>query len=208
MNTRKVLAGVAGLAATASLLFNAAPAKAADTGVTFTLQQGTLSIAVASPGTIDLGTKTPSGVLSQFSGNLLATTVTDSRNSTVGWTAYASSTDFTKSGGTAGDTIDNANVNISVSAASALTVGGVDKLATSGLFVPTPNGANGDATHGSGVAGGSIAQLVGNVLATDVLTSSLVTANNATTYTPLLTVTVPANTNSGTFSGTVSQTVA
>ena len=208
MNPRKALASVAGVAITASSLLLAAPsAQAADTAVTFNLQQGALSIAVDAPGSVDLGTVNASGALSQFSGNLLPTTVTDNRNSTLGWTAYAYSTDFTTGDGLGGNKIAKANVNISVSAASALTVGGVSKIATTGLFVPTPGGANGDATHGSSVAGGSIAVLAGNVLST-LLNGTLVTANSSTTYTPSLTVTVPADTNNGVYTGTVSQTVA
>lgn len=206
MNLRKAFAVGAGLATAATMLL-AAPAQAGDTAVTFTLQNGTLSVAVASPGSVDLLTKTPSGALSQFTGNLLPTTVTDNRNSTLGWTAYAYSTDFSNGGTGATNTITKSNINITVSAAEVLTVGGISKIATSGLFVPTPGGANGNATHGSGVAGGSICQLAGGVLG-GLLGGSLVTANNSTTYTPLLTVTVPANTNDGTYTGTVSQTVS
>src|SRR5205814_2082965 len=141
----------------ATMLF-AAPAHAADTTVTFNLQNGALSIAVASPGSVALGNKTPTGALAQFTGSLLATTVTDSRNSNLGWTAYSFSTDFTNAtyatSNAAADKITKANINVSVSAADSLTVGGISKIATSGLFVPTVGGANGDATHGSSVAGG------------------------------------------------------
>src|SRR4051812_17973514 len=88
MNLRKALAIGAGLATAATMLL-AAPAHATlgtgDTQVTFNLVNGLLSIQVSGTQIKNLGNETPSGTLANFTGDLLATTVTDSRNSLAGY---------------------------------------------------------------------------------------------------------------------------
>src|SRR3954465_15942265 len=120
MKIRSLVASAAAFAISAGGLFAAAPAHAAgDTAVTFTLSAGTLSIDVASAPK-DLGTVSPDAVLSTVAGDLNATTVTDQRNSLAGWTTYAYSSAFARSGGGATD-IPAANVNIAIPAESTLS---------------------------------------------------------------------------------------
>src|SRR4051794_37765639 len=109
MNLRKALAGLAAVAVGTTMLL-AAPAHTVDhtgdTTVTFTLVNGTLSIAVSgsnasTAATKSLGSLTPDGVTSQVSGDLLSTTVTDNRNSLATiYTVSANCDDFTGSGNT------------------------------------------------------------------------------------------------------------
>ena len=185
-----------------------------DTTVTFTLSNGSLSVAVAD-GAVDLGTKTPNS-LNQISGNLDATTVTDNRNSTTGWTAYSYSDDFAKSGGGATIPDDNVNVSVSLANAASATVQGTNltALQIAGIFTPTPGGAAGNATHsdgGSTVDGGSIGVLVSASLTTLLQSLPLGLgggANHTFSFTPTITITVPADTPNGTYSGIVYQTVS
>src|SRR5438270_10414997 len=117
MNLRKALAIGAGLATAATMLL-ATPAHADQTGntaVTFTLANGSLLIAVsgsnASTAAPDnLGTKTPNGVTSQITGNLISTTVTDSRNTTSGYAVSGNCDPFTATVGGSTVTIPKADV--------------------------------------------------------------------------------------------------
>jgi hypothetical protein len=94
--TRALIAGGAG--AVALLAASALPASAAqsgDTTTTFTLDAGTIDIAVAPSANL------PNGMSGQpfVTGQLGPVTVTDNRGGTVGWTTSAASTVFTRSGG-------------------------------------------------------------------------------------------------------------
>jgi len=138
MKIRSLVASAAAVAISAGGLFAAAPAHAAgDTAVTFTLSGGTLSIDVASA-TKDLGTVSPDSVLSTVAGDLNATTVSDQRNSLAGWTAYAYSTAFARTGGGATD-IPAANVNIAIPLANTLSAnlrgGALDAGQIGSIFV-------------------------------------------------------------------------
>jgi len=89
---------VAGAAVCAAALVAATvqPAAAAgDTGTTFTLTGGTLSVTVAATATLTAGTTTSASV----SGKLGTVTVTDGRTSTTVWSANATSTTFTRDAG-------------------------------------------------------------------------------------------------------------
>ena len=202
MNTRKVLAGVAGLAAAASLLCNAAPASAlpGDTEVTFTLVSGTLSIQVSGDQTVDLGNKTPDGVLAQFTGNLLATTVTDNRNSLAGYTVSANCDDF-EDGGT--NVIEKTNVTVAIPSVTAASVGGDALLDPTDLFVATPGGT------ACGASAGDIGTQLGGSALTNVIAglTGVTSSNHVVTYTPQITVTVPPGTAPATYSSVVYQTV-
>jgi hypothetical protein len=182
----------------------AANAAAGSSSATITVANGLLSISVpdTSGGAVALTTSSNSLTGYTISGNLGSTSVTDNRNSTTGWTAYANSSAFaqTDPGGTG--SIAATNVNIQVPASQVLTqaVGAVSITQGVGtqLFVPTA-GVNGT---GSG-QGGSIGTATTN-LAT--LVGSGLIANNAVTYNPKVTVTVPPNTPDGTYVGTITQT--
>lgn len=214
MKIRSLVASATVVAMSAGGLLAAAPAHAAgDTAVTFTLNAGTLSIDVANAA-VDFQTVTPDAVLSTVSGNLSDTTVTDNRNSLAGWTAYASSTAFARTDGPATD-IPAANVNIAIPATAIVssTLRGVSNASIGTAFVPT-TGTAGNATHGTNndIAGGALGTLAGSDLSAVLsgLTGGLLggTSNNSLTYTPKLTVTIPAGQASGVYTGTVTQTVS
>lgn len=160
----------------------ALPARAAATTTTFTLATGTLSI--SAPASSDLGTgSTGAGTLSAQLGGV---TVTDNRGALLGtWTASVSSTDFTTGGATANETIAKGQVTYWSGLATA----------TSGTAVFTPGQAtalNAQALSASRTAYGA-ASIVGN---------------NSATWNPTLTVNVPAAAVAGTYTGTVTHSVA
>ena len=162
----------------------ASPAQAATTGdttTTFTVQAGALSIAV--PASAAVGSGTPG---SSFSGQLGAVTVTDTRALlTASWTATVSSTDFTTGGGTAAETIAKANVSYWSGLATS----------TSGVGVFTP-----------GQATAVQAQSLSVPRTAFTLTAG--TGNNTAAWNPTLVVSVPAAAVGGTYTGTVTHSVA
>lgn len=204
MIRRKVFAGIA---VAAALLVSASPASAAtsaDTTVTFTLVSGTLAIDVAAS-SINLGNKTPDGITSQFSANLVQTTVTDERNSLSGYTVTANCDNFT---GANSASIAKANVRLAVPAANvgAITVGGstlTDAAQKAALFVPT-------AGTTCGASAGNLASQVGGTALTSAIAglTGVTSSNNVVTYTPQITVTIPPGTTPGAYSSIVYQTVA
>lgn len=209
----------AGLIAVAGAGVLAPTAQAADTVVTFTLTSGTLSISVpsgtdAAPRALSL---TPSVGLTGtvLTGSLgdsgtAVTTVTDNRNVLTGWTAFANASDFTRTldelGATAtSGSIPKSAVNIKVRTADVVSqkLGSATIQTTDStqLFVPVEAGATGGATASAiGIATANVTSLVSTLLQT--------TSNNEVKYNPFLTVTVPPNTPSGTYKGTISQTVS
>ena len=209
MNLRKALAAGVGVVAAATMLF-AAPAHADQTGnttVTFNLQNGSLAVQVlgstaSTAATASLGTVTPDAVTSQISGNLLSTTVTDSRNSLTGYTVSGNCDNFTDGGS---NSIPKANATISIPAVSAGTLGGTTLTGStsttlSQFFVPTPGTA-------CGTSAGSLGTR--ETLTTTILTTlGVLSADNTVTYTPHIVVTIPASTPNATYSSTVYQTAA
>ena len=183
---------------------NAGAATTGSTTATFTVSNGALAIVVPS-GSVALSTSTNtiSGGYT-ISGLLGATTVTDNRNSTAGWTAHANSSDFigTNALSTA-DTIAASAVNMKVLATniSAQSIGATSITQGVGtqLFVPTA-GVQGT---GSG-NGGSIGSTTANIA---TLVGSTLIANNSVTYNPTITVQVPPNTPNDAYTGTITQTV-
>jgi hypothetical protein len=216
----------AGLIATIGGTLLAPAAHAADTTqVTFALTTGTLSVSVdeaggagANLGSVaadDLTTASPT-----VSGNLRATTVTDTRNSTAGWTVSASSTTFNIAdtdpvtpGNQAADSsnaipVANVHIDIPLTEAVNVIVRGVTKVATDGdastlgdAFVPTA---------GTTGAGGAIGSLTSTGLTTilGTLTGGLLggSSNHSLTYTPEASITVPAGRMAGTYTGVITQT--
>lgn len=213
MKHSKLVAAVAGGALMLAGVL-APMASAADDGtiVTFTLTNGSLSI--TAPESKNLGTATagPTGV--RASANLGATTVSDSRNSTAGWSVYASSSDFSNGGA---GTIGKANVTIQIASLTGVTQtinGGTSQPLTSGLFVADSDGTTGDATFDhdannatAAIPGGKIGDLVAAELVSLVGSLGLVGTNHTVTYDPTVTVVVPPDTPDGTYQGTVTQTV-
>jgi hypothetical protein len=165
-----------------SMLALALPARAADTTTTFTLAAGSLSI--SAPVSKDLGTgSTGAGTLSAQLG---AVTVTDTRGALLGtWTASVSSTDFTTGGATANETVAKGQVTYWSGTATA----------SSGTAVFTP----GQATSGNAQALSA---------SRTAYSAAAIVGNNSATWNPTLTVNVPAAAVAGTYSGTITHSVA
>ena len=184
---RTLRAGLTAIVA-ASLLLVALPrvAGAATTGTTtttFTLTGGSLSITV--PGTtVNLGSV--SVAASSVTGQLGTVTVNDGRGLlSGGWTGTALSSKFTTGAATAAETILATNVSYWSGAATATS--GVGTLLGSQL------------TSGAAV--------VINAAQTAFTGGSLV-GNNSASWNPTLVVTIPAAAVVGTYTGTVTHTVA
>ena len=182
MKFRKLFAGAAALAAASSLAL-AGQAQAADTPLEFSLANGLLSVAAPTTKVTLTPPATSTSVLPQFTGNV-ATTVTDERNSLLGWQVSGSVTDFVRTGG--GGSVAASNVLMLIDPDSVL------KNAAAGtVFTPTPA-----AVTGSGVLG---------VMALDI--SPLLGGDNTVSYNLGVTVAVPASTPDGTYTSTLTQTV-
>jgi uncharacterized repeat protein (TIGR01451 family) len=143
---------------------------------TVTVVPGVLSITV--PASADLGTATPGGTVS---GSLGSVQVTDNRAGLTGWTAVASSTDFTTGGGTPAETIPVHDALYLISGFSSTT--------GSATFTRTPT------TNLS-----TSAQAV--VVATNVA------GDNSATWNPLIQVAVPGGAVSGIYSATITNSVS
>jgi hypothetical protein len=172
-------AGTIALVVTAPVAAHAATS--GDTTVTFTVTAGALSITV--PASVDLGSGPPGGTIT---GNMGPVTVTDQRGAlTAAWTATVSSTDFTTGGGTPAETISKSNVSYWSGPATATT--GV------GVFTP-----------------GQLTALLAQSLSVPrtAFTLTLGVGNNSATWNPSLIVNVPAGAVAGTYTGTVTHSVA
>ena len=182
------LAATAGLlTATAAL---AAPAHAACavsdplcSDVSFTVGAGTISLVAPSAATG--GTATVSGSGATVEIPLGATTVTDLRVASPGWSVSATASDFATTGGT----IDKTQAAFSVPADGVATglVGAALCTTRTRKSTPTAVDANGTTTQ--------------------IFRCTQVGVSGAT-YTPVLTVTVPAGSVAGTYTGTVTQSVS
>ena len=173
--------GAAALACTASLV----PAHAAtsgDTTTTFTLTAGNLAISVpasASLGSVATGTGTTSAQLG-------AVQVSDGRGALLGsWTSSVTSTDFTTGGATSNETITKGNADYWSGAATATT--GVGTFTPGELLV-----ANKVALSASRTA----------------FSATVVVGNNTATWNPTMIINVPSAAVAGTYSGTVTHSVA
>ncbi|MFY1620433.1 hypothetical protein [Micromonospora sp. WMMD736] len=178
---RKLLAGVAGIAATLALAGPAAADTTGDTIVTLTVDAaGGLSITV--PATANIGHGVEG---STVTGQLGPVTVLDQRGSlTPNWNATVISTDFTTGGGTSGETIPNINV-LYWSGPATATAGG-------GTFTPgQPTAAQ---------------QVIINVPRT-AMSHTGGTGNNFATWNPTLVVNIPVGTVQGVYTGTVTHSV-
>jgi hypothetical protein len=136
-------------------------------------------LTITAPGSVSIGS-VAAGATS-ISGQIGPVTVTDARGAlNATWTATVTGTDFTTGGGTTPETIGNINVSYSPGSATSTT---------------------GNATFTPG-AGGII-----NVPRT-AFTATAIKGNNSATWNPTLTVTIPTAAVAGTYSGTVTQSVA
>ncbi|WP_157597131.1 autotransporter outer membrane beta-barrel domain-containing protein [Streptacidiphilus rugosus] len=141
---------------------------------------GTLSISI--PATMGLGAASPKGTVSATVGQV---TVSDQRGlSTSTWTASVVATNFTTGGGTAAETISAGQVSYWSGAATT----------TNGTVTVTP---------GQGSA--SAEQPLGSPV---TAFSSSGNGNNSTSWTPTVVVTIPASAVAGTYTGTVTNSVA
>jgi hypothetical protein len=183
MNIRSRLTAVAltsGLAV-AGFAGVAGPAQAANSGstiTTFAITGGALNITVPAS-TVALNTGTVNAGAATAAGQLGSVTVADTRGLLVNsWTTTVSSTTFVTGGASANETVAVANIAYTSGASTAHT--GL------GLFVPTlvPTALGADATY-TGAAG-----------------------NSSTTWNPTLTFTLLSSQVAGTYTGTVTHSVA
>ncbi|HEU5425333.1 MAG TPA: hypothetical protein VFU74_00580 [Actinocrinis sp.] len=176
-------AAIASLLALISLSA-AVPADAASSGgttTTFDVTSGALSASV--PATASLGSGGPG---TSISAQLGAVTITDDRALlTAAWTATATSSSFTTGGGTTPETIAN----------TAISYWSGPATATTGTGTFTPGQANAGA-----------AQAMGAAVTAFALTAGV--GNNVATWNPTIVVTVPAAAVGGTYTGTITHSVA
>jgi hypothetical protein len=160
----------------------ALPAQADDTTTTFTLSAGPLAISV--PASASLGTAATGSA--SLTAQLGAVTVSDTRGALgEDWTATVSSTDFTTGAATSDETIGKGSVAYWSGAATA----------TSGVAVRVP---------------GQLLAVNAQSLSTSrtAFSATATVGNNSTTWNPTLVVTIPAAAVAGTYSGTVTHSVA
>ncbi|BCB83856.1 hypothetical protein Psuf_011690 [Phytohabitans suffuscus] len=159
----------------------AAPAAAAPTGdttTTFSVLAGTLDVVV--PATSTVGTGGAPGT--SIAGQLGTITVDDTRAAAdASWVTTVTSTDFTTGAAGASETVPATDVDYSSGPATATT--------GNGTF--TPSGAA--APIGTGIT---------------AFTHAGGTGNNSAAWNPTLTVNVPLANVSGTYTGTVTHSVA
>jgi hypothetical protein len=146
---------------------------------TVTFAITTAGLTISAPGAVNIGS-VASGSTS-ISGQIGPVTVTDLRGTLGGsWTATVTGTDFTTGTATPAETIPVLNVSYSPGDATSTT--------GTGTFTPGPGG-------------------IINVPRV-AFTGTALTGNNSATWNPTLTVTIPAATVAGTYTGTVTHSVA
>jgi len=148
------------------------------TTATFSIQGGTLSITVPAS-TVNLGTVAAGSLAA--SGSLGDTYVSDQRGSVVAaWTLSASSTNFTTGGATANETVTKGNVSYLAGPSTSVTP------ALAGTFTPTPAVALSSAQVAGAFAGSGV---------------------NTVHWNPLIAFVLSANQTSGTYTGTITQSI-
>ncbi|GAA3737320.1 hypothetical protein GCM10022225_20160 [Plantactinospora mayteni] len=181
--TKALLVSSAAVLAAGLLGSPAAAAPTGDTDVTFELLAGTLDITV--PATADLGTGSPG---SPLDGQLGVVTVTDERASAdASWTATVTSTDFTTGTATASETILASEVDYWSGPATATT--------GNGTFTP-------------GQVNAAAAAPLDNTTPLTAFSHTGGTGNNSAAWNPTLVVNVPLDNEAGTYTGTVTHSVA
>jgi len=180
---RLAVRGAAAAVLAAALLIPAvirpAPAAASDGPTDTSFTVDAGTLTLATPDSADLGTVTIG--TAAVSGQLGAITVTDDRGLASGaWTASVSSTSFTTGAGTPAETIPAANASYAA--------GGATATSGTGTFAPG--------------AGGALNVAEPAFVATDT------TGTTSATWNPTITVTLPAAVVSGTYTGTITHSVA
>ena len=186
MKTRSKLATLAlsSCLAVAGFAGIAGPAHAADTTTTFTLAAAG-GLAVSAPGALALGSVV-TGATTTAAVQLGTVSVTDGRGALLGaWTTSVNSSNFTTGGSTANETISNANADY----------------------------WSGAATAGTGTAVRLPGQLLAaNEVALDIsrtaFSASAVVGNNTAAWNPTVNVNIPAAAVAGSYSGTITHSVA
>ncbi len=159
----------------------ALPAHAASTDTTFSLTAGSLSVSVPSSfalGSASTGTAT-------LSGSLGTVAVTDDRGATLGtWSVSVSASDFTTGGATSNETIAKAQVDYWSGAAT-----------TTGVAVFLP---------------GQAAAINKQALsaARTAYSASAVVGNNTASWSPTVTLNIPAAAVAGSYTGTITHSLA
>ncbi|MET8954002.1 hypothetical protein ACWEO4_17760 [Streptomyces sp. NPDC004393] len=153
-------------------------ASAVDTPVTLEVTGGGLGITVPT-GPVDLGSTIVSSSPQTVSNQLGNVTVTDQRAGTAGWTVTAQAVDFTGPNNT---TISVSARNSSTYHAPQASVIGTATVTPSDLSPMYPPGP--------------------------VQTATGVTGTNSATWNPTISITVPANSLAGTYTSTITHSVA
>lgn len=160
----------------------ATPAHAADTTTTFTLTAG--SLAVSAPASKSLGSAATGSATT--SAQLGTVSVTDGRGALLGaWTTSVTSTDFTTGAATANETIAKANADYWSGAATSTS--------GTGVFLPGQLLAGNKVTLGASRTAFSASAVVGN---------------NTAAWDPTVIVNIPSAAVVGTYTGTITHSVA
>jgi hypothetical protein len=170
----------AGVAGIALAGLAAGPALASgDTTTTFTLAGNGLSVSVPATANLSSVSSTLIGT-SSLSGSLGSISVTDNRGGlAVVWTATVSSTDFTTGGGSTHETITKTNVGYNPGTISASGIG---------TAVGTP--------------------AVSLVTSAPVVAATGVTGAESASWSPTVSVNVPSGSVAGTYTGTITHSIA
>jgi hypothetical protein len=178
-----LIVGTAAIAAVGLAAAPAAAAPTADTVVTFDIEAGTLDI--VAPAAADIGGGAPG---TDITGTIGPVTVTDSRASAdASWEVTVTSTNFTTGTGTPSEVILATEVEYWSGPATATT---------------------GDGTFTPGQPTAADAEPLDNVLPVIAFTHTGGTGNNTATWNPTLIVHAPLDSEAGTYTGTVTHSVA
>jgi hypothetical protein len=185
-NGTATLAGTPTVAGTFTLTLTAHNTSGTDATQTFTLTviAGTLSITV--PGTASIGSGAPG---TSITGHLGSVQVTDNRGSaTAAWTASVTTTSFTTGGATTPETVPIGDISYWSGPSTA-------------SYLPSTTG-----TFNPGQANAAAAQVLSSSRTAFTLTSGV--GDNSLTWNPTLIAAVPAGAIGGTYTGTVTHSVA
>jgi hypothetical protein len=160
------------------------PSAGAATTATFTLTGGALTISEPTGTANNLGTLASTPLGTTTSGSLGTTTISDARGSLAGWTLSMAGTSFTTT--TSGAT--------AIPASNAVAYLTVPPTLVSGVAVVTN-------THVAAVTGLALG-------AAAPFMTAVTTGSNSVSYNPSVQVTIPTTALAGTYTGTVTQTVA